>query len=40
MECADTGHRSKIRIYECMMVQKVMDDELENLPCISLSEII
>lgn len=40
MECADIGHRSKIRIYGCIMVQKVMDDELENFPCISLFEIM
>ena len=40
MECADTGQRSKIRIYECIMVQKVMDDELESFPCISLLEIL
>ena len=36
MECADTGHRSEIRIYECVMAQKVMHDELENFSCISL----
>lgn len=40
MECADTGHGNKIRIYECIMVQKLMSDELENFPCISLFEIM
>lgn len=30
MECADTGHRSEIRIYERVMAQKVMQDEPEN----------
>ena len=30
MECADTGHRSEIGIYERVMAQKVMQDELEN----------
>lgn len=36
MECADTDHRSKIKIHECIMVQKVVDDKLEYLPCIFL----
>lgn len=39
MECADTDRRSKIRIHECITVQKVVDDKLEDLPCISRFEI-